>query len=95
MRRVGENGLVHRQERRVVNFAYPRLLLVCAAFALGETLALGTGAFAVAVPIGVVFGAAAYILTQDIGRGGGGGGRGGQGRYWRGRRIDDDKRRWN
>jgi hypothetical protein len=92
MRRLGEDGLVHRKERRVVNFAYPRLLLVCAAFALGETLALSAGAFEMAVPIGVAFGAAAYILTQEIGRGGG---RGGKGSYWRGRRVDDDKRRWN
>jgi hypothetical protein len=93
MWRVGENSLVHRKERDVVNFAYPRLLLVCAAFALGQTLALIAGALELAVLIGVVFGAAAYILTQDIGRGGGGGR--GQGRYWRGRRLDDDKRRWN
>ena len=76
-----------------MNYAYPRLLLVCAAFALGETLAWGTGALELAVLVGVVFGTAAYILTQDIGRGGGGGR--GPGRYWRGRRVDDDKRRWN
>ena len=74
-----------------MNVAYPRLLLVCAAFALGETLAWMAGALDMAMLVGLAFGAGAYILTQDIG----GGGSGGQGRYWRGRRIDDDKRRWN
>ena len=75
-----------------MNVAYPRLLLVCAAFALGETLAWMAGALDMAMLVGLAFGAGAYILTQDIGRGGR---NGGQGRYWRGRRIDDDKRRWN
>lgn len=77
-----------------MNLAYPRLLLVCAAFALGETLAWTAGALDIALLIGLAFGAAAYVLTQDIGRRSGGG-TGGQRRYWRGRRIDDDKRRWN
>ena len=92
MWRLGENSVFHREEWRFVNVAYPRLLLVCAAFALGETLAWMAGALDMAMLVGLAFGAGAYILTQDIGRGGGSGG---QGRYWRGRRIDDDKRRWN
>jgi hypothetical protein len=70
-----------------MNVAYARLLVVCGAYALGETLAWTVGAFDVAMFVGLALGAAAYVLTQDLGSGGGG-----QQRYWRGRRVDDDKR---
>ena len=92
MRCLGEGSVIYRKERLAVNTAYPRLLLMCGAFAFGETLAWTAGAFDMAMWVGLAFGAAAYILTQDVGRGGGGRG---QPRYYRGRRIDDDKRRWN
>jgi hypothetical protein len=74
-----------------------RLLLICAAAAAGETLAYQLQAYGVMMWVGLVFGAAAYILTQDFDRPRRGGGRRGEIKYWRGRRIDDDDgpRRWN
>jgi hypothetical protein len=75
-----------------VNTAWARLLLMCAAYAAGTTVAYAVGAYEIATIVGVILGAAAYVLTQDLGRPSG---RGGSGRYWRGRRADDDKRRWN
>ena len=72
---------------------YWRLLLICLAAAAGETLAHALGADGLAMAAGVIFGAAAYVLTQGAdappGR------RRGEIRYWRGRRIDDDRSRWN
>jgi hypothetical protein len=75
--------------------AYLRLLLVCAAFAGGQTAAWAVGAFQVGTLVGAVLGAAAFVLTQDLDRP-----RTGRGeiKYWRGRRVDDDDdgpRRWN
>jgi hypothetical protein len=100
MRCVGEGGLIRAEERHAVNptqAAYLRLLLICAAFAAGETAAWAIDANAVASIVGAILGAAAYILTQDIDRPPRGGGRRGEIRYWRGRRIDDEEgpRRWN
>ncbi|OLC58332.1 MAG: hypothetical protein AUH85_00935 [Chloroflexi bacterium 13_1_40CM_4_68_4] len=60
-----------------------RLVLVCVAWAIGETLAIG-----VSLAIGV------YIVTGDIGRRSADV----NARYWRGRRIDDKDsgpRHWN
>ncbi|HEV8470043.1 MAG TPA: hypothetical protein VGR46_10580 [Candidatus Limnocylindria bacterium] len=76
---------------------YLRLLLICAAFAAGETAAWALGAYSVGLIVGAILGAAAYVLTQDIDRSGRGGRRRGEIRYWRGRRIDEDDgpRRWN
>jgi hypothetical protein len=100
MRGLGERGLVRAEERHAVNptqAAYLRLLLICAAFAAGETAAWAIDATSVASIVGAILGAAAYVLTQDIDRPPRGGGRRGEIRYWRGRRIDDDEgpRRWN
>jgi len=74
-----------------------RLLLICAAAAAGETIAYQLDAYGVAMWVGRVFGAAAYILTQDLGRPRIGGGRRGELKYCRGQRVDDDDgpRRWN
>jgi hypothetical protein len=69
-----------------------RLLLICAAAAAGETIAYQLEAYGVATWMGVLFGAAAYIFTQDLERPRPGGGRRGEIKYWRGRRIDDDDR---
>jgi hypothetical protein len=77
-----------------MNTAYLRLLFICTAFASGETAAVALGAYDVAMLVGIVLGAAAYVLTQDLDRP-----RRGRGevKYWRGRRVDDDDgpRRWN
>jgi hypothetical protein len=80
-----------------VNQALWRLLLICAAAAAGETIAYQLAAHGVVMWVGIAFGAAAYILTQDLDRPSGRGGRRGDIKYWRGRRIDDDDgpRRWN
>lgn len=71
-----------------------RLLLVCAAWAAGETAILGIGldlrGLELAVPAGLAVGV--YLVTEDLGRARPSGG----GKYWRGRRVDDDPpRRWN
>lgn len=67
-----------------------RLLLICAVAAAGETIAYQLQAYSVVTWVGLVFGAAAYIFTQDLDRPRSGGGRRGEIKYWRGRRIDDD-----
>jgi hypothetical protein len=73
-----------------------RFLLICAAWAVGQTLTWGMG---VAGPLGVVVAAAlaggVLVLTADLGRPRAGGG--GDLKYWRDRRVDDDERRgrWN
>jgi hypothetical protein len=77
--------------------AYLRLLLICAAFAAGETAAWALGAYSVGQMVGAILGAAVFVFTQDFDRPGRGGRRRGELRYWRGRRIDEDEgpRRWN
>jgi hypothetical protein len=70
-----------------------RFLLICIAWAVGQTLTWG-----VAGPLGVVIPAAlaigVLVVTADLGRPRAGGG---DLKYWRGRRVDDDERRgrWN
>jgi hypothetical protein len=70
-----------------------RFLLICVAWAVGQTLTWG-----VAGPLGVVIPAAlaigVLVVTADLGRPRAGGG---DLKYWRGRRVDDDERRgrWN
>jgi len=68
--------------------AIVRLLLACAAWALGETLVYASpalGMFGVVVPAVLAIGA--FALTFDLGRP-----RADRDnvRYWRGRRIDDN-----
>jgi hypothetical protein len=65
-----------------------RLLIICAAWALGEALVwqLGVGGLGAVVPI--LLGAAAFMATRDGGWGGSG-----DETYYRGRRIDRD--RWH
>ncbi len=74
-----------RQQAQVV-----RLLLMCAAWAFGQTLliglAVGSGAEFV-VPAALAIGV--YLITEDLGRPRFGGG---NVKYWRGRRIDEDER---
>lgn len=80
---------MRREQAQIV-----RLLLVCAAYALGQTLSLGLGLAVLASLIPFALAAGVYVLTDDLGRARLGGG---DAKYWRGRRIDDDRRgdRWN
>ena len=86
MRGLGEGGLIRAEERPAVNAAYSRLLLICAAFAAGETAASAIGAYDVGSTVGLVLAVVAYVLTQEVDRP-----RRGRGelKYWRGRRVDD------
>jgi hypothetical protein len=72
-----------------VSAALARLMLICGAYALGETVAYAVAAYDVGSLVGLTLGAAAYVFTQDLGRPRRGGG-GGEIRYWRGRRVDGD-----
>jgi hypothetical protein len=71
-----------------------RFVLICAAWAIGQTLTWG-----VAGPLGVVIPAAlaigVLVVTADLGRPRAGGG--GDLKHCRARRVDDDERRgrWN
>jgi hypothetical protein len=65
-------------------------LVICVAAAAGETIAYQLEAYDIVMWFGLFFGAAAYLLTQDLDRPRRSGGRRGEVKYWRGRRIDDD-----
>ena len=99
MWRLGEGGLIRAEERNVnpTQATYLRLLLICAAFAAGETAAWALDANSIGPTVGAILGAAVYVFTQDIDRPRRGGGPRGEIRYWRGRRLDDEEepRRWN
>ena len=101
---MGEGGFVRARAHvmRRDQAQLLRLLLVCVAWAIGQTLTIGLAiqGFDVIIPAGLAVGV--YALTDDLGRGtlgppGDGGG--GNVRYWRGRRIEDKQRkrsdRWN
>jgi hypothetical protein len=91
VRRLGERGIVPAPERPLVTYALWRLLVICVAAAAGETIAYQLELYNEVMWVGVLFGVAAYIFTQDLDRPrAGGGGRRGEIKYWRGRRIDDD-----
>lgn len=90
MWRLGQGSVVPASERPPVTQALWRLLLICAVAAAAETIAYQLQAYDVLMLVGMVFGAAAYIFTQDLDRPRPGGGRRGEIKYWRGRRIDDD-----
>jgi hypothetical protein len=71
-----------------------RLLLMCVAWSIGQMLTIGIAmqGFDLVIPAALAVGV--YVVTDDLGRGGLGGG--GNVKYWRGRRLDDDRRdRWN
>ncbi len=87
---MGEGGLVLAPERPLMTQALWRLLFICLVAAAAETIAFQLGAYDQMMSAGLIGGAAAYVLTQDLGRARPGGGRRGEIRYWRGRRIDDD-----
>ena len=69
-----------------------RFGLICAAWAVGETLTWGLtlGNIGIVIPAALAIGV--LVVTEDIGRPV----RRGDVRYWRGRQVDDDRRgRWN
>ena len=71
-----------------------RLLLICLAWSIGQVLTIGLALGPANVIVPAVLGVGVYALTDDLGRADGGG----DAKYWRGRRIDDDRRgrgRWN
>ena len=97
MRRVGATGLVREPRRRRMTregAAILRFVLICAAWAIGQTLVwyLSLGTFGVIIPAALALGV--LVLTVDLGRPRA---RGDDLKYWRGRRVDDDERRgrWN
>lgn len=71
-----------------------RFVLICAAWAVGQTLTWGLALGTIGVVIPAVLALGVLVLTEDLGRP-----RAAAGdiKYWRGRRIDDDERRgrWN
>jgi len=75
-----------------MTYALWRLLLICAVAAAGETVAYQLELYNEVMWVGLLAGAAAYILTQDLDRPRPRGGRRGEIKYWRGRPIDDDDR---
>lgn len=74
--------------------AIVRFVLICAAWAVGQTLTWGLviGPLGVVIPAALAFGV--LVVTADLGRPRASGG---DLKYWRGRRVDDDERRgrWN
>jgi len=93
---VGEGGLVRaralvvtREQAQIL-----RLVLMCAAWAIGQTLTLGLSfqGFDVVIPAGLAAGV--YVATDDLGRPSFRRSR--DAKYWRGRQVDDSRRdRWN
>ncbi|HUG06203.1 MAG: hypothetical protein WEE03_06410 [Chloroflexota bacterium] len=71
-----------------------RFVLMCAAWAVGQTLTWGLaiGPLGVVIPAALAIGV--LVVTEDLGRPRA---TGGDLKYWRGRRVDDDERRgrWN
>ena len=71
-----------------------RFVLICAAWAVGQTLIspLSLGTFGIVIPAALALGV--LVLTADLGRPRASGG---DVKYWRDRRVDDDERRgrWN
>lgn len=71
-----------------------RFVLICAAWAIGQTLTwyLSLGTLGVIIPAALALGV--LVLTADLGRPRFSGS---DIKYWRGRRLDDDERRgrWN
>jgi hypothetical protein len=66
-----------------------RFILICAGWAVGQTLTWGLsiGSLGVVIPAALAIGV--LVVTADLGRPRPSGG---ELKYWRGRRIDDDER---
>ena len=69
-----------------------RLILMCLAWAVAATIAVGISFGPTDLVIPAILAAGVYAVTDDLGRTR----VTGTGKYYRGRRIDDDPRgRWN
>ena len=69
-----------------------RLVLMCLAWSLAQTLVLGISFGPIDLVVPAIVAAGVYVLTEELGRPRVSEG----GKYYRGRRIDDDQRgRWN
>lgn len=95
---MGQGGLVRARAARVSReqAQVVRLLLVCLAWAVGQTLTHGLAVDLVDTVVPAALAIGVYVVTDDLGRQRYGGG--GNAKYWRGRRIDDDEKRggrWN
>jgi hypothetical protein len=88
---MGQGGVVLAEERTLMTYALWRLLVICVAGAAGETIAYQLEVYDIVMWFGIFFGAAAYLLTQDLDRPRTRGRPRGEIKYWRGRRIDDDE----
>jgi hypothetical protein len=70
-----------------------RLLVICAAWSIGVVLVWMMDVVGLGTAVPALFAAGAYVLTRgDDSRGPG---RGGPEKYWRGRRVDDRRKRWH
>lgn len=96
MRGMGTAGLVRAPPVGVNrgHAAVLRFVLICAAWAVGQTLTWGLAIGTIGVVIPAVLAIGVLVVTEDLGRP-----RAASGdlKYWRGRRVDDDERRgrWN
>ena len=91
---MGEGGLVRAPGRVVTReqAQLVRLLLMCLAWSLAQTLVVGISFGPIDLVVPALVTAGVYVLTEDLGRAR----MAGPGQYWRGRRVDDDRRgRWN
>lgn len=75
--------------------AIVRFVLICAAWAVGQTLTWGLALGPIGVVIPGVLAIGVLVVTADLGEPRAGGGA--DLKFWRGRRVDDDERRgrWN
>ncbi len=92
MWRVGAPGLIRAPGCTVMTrqrAAIVRFVLVCVAWAVGQTLTWGLalGNIGVLIPAALAIGV--LVVTEDLGRSRDRGDL----KYWRGRRVDDDDRR--
>ena len=98
MRRVGQAGLVRAPRGRRMTrgqAAILRFVLICAAWAVGQTLTWGLAIGPIGVVIPAVLAIGVLVVTEGLGRPRSGGA---DLKYWRGRRVDDDDKpggRWN
>ena len=91
---MGEGGVVRASEVGVTReqAQLVRLLLMCLAWSLAQTLVIGISFGPTDLVVPGLVAAGVYALTDDLGRPR----LTGIPRYYRGRRIDDDRRgRWN
>ena len=72
-----------------------RFVLICVAWSVGQTLTWGLALGTIGVVIPAVLALGVLVVTEDLGRPRAAGG--GNLKYWRGQRVDDEKRRdrWN